>query len=202
MSGCHDVRPLLPEAALGLLAGNERAAVLAHVDDCASCCELMHELSAITDDLVLLAPNGEPPPGFEQAVLARISPRRPRRRWPVAVGAIAAALLAVVAFAAGRFAGESRSPVEEVTMRAPSGKVVGDAYLHGDDPTWVFVAVPGWTDTSNEYRLRVTYADGTTTEVRGSGSWGTVLPGDPSRIHELALVGADGRVWCSALVPT
>jgi hypothetical protein len=160
----------------------------------------MHELSAVSDDLVLLSPNAEPPAGFEQRVLGRIGATRRRRRWPVAVGAIAAALLAVVGFAFGRANSGSSPVVHEVAMRAPSGRVVGDAYLHGDDPTWVFVAVPGWTDTSTEYRLRVTFADGTTTEAPGTGSWGTMLPVDATRVRELSLVGSDGKVWCSATV--
>jgi hypothetical protein len=196
------VRVLVPEAALELLSGSERADVLDHVETCEACRELMHDLSAVADDLVLLAPNGEPSPGFEQRVLAQIGPVHTRRRWPVVAGSIAAALLAVVAFAAGRAMGGSAPAVQEVTMRSPSGRVVGDAYLHGDDPTWVFVAVPGWTGTSDEYRLRVTFTDGTTSEVAGSGSWGSILPVDSHRIRELALVGADGRVWCTALVPT
>ncbi|MEY2404900.1 MAG: hypothetical protein QOD38_2451, partial [Acidimicrobiaceae bacterium] len=165
MTACTEVRALLPEASLGLLSGTERAEVLEHLDRCEACRERMHELSAVADDLVLLAPNAEPPPGFEQRVLARIGAPRPRRRWPVALAAAAAAVLAVVAFAAGRATNASPASVREVAMTAPSGRVVGDAYLHGDDPTWVFVAVPGWTDTANEYRLRVTLVDGATTEV-------------------------------------
>ena len=86
-------------------------------------------------------------------------------------------------------------------MRSGSGRVVGEAYLHGDDPTWVFVAVPGWkSDASREYRLRVTFADGTTSEFAGSGSWGTMLPVDAARVRELSLVDTDGKVWCSASV--
>ncbi|MEY2421685.1 MAG: hypothetical protein QOI95_1752 [Acidimicrobiaceae bacterium] len=199
MSICVDVEPLLPEAALGLLSGGERADVLAHLDGCAGCRELMHELSGVADDLVLLAPTGEPPSGFEERVLSQIGASPARRHWPV-VGSIAAALLIVVAFAIGRAQSSPGSEVHEVTMRAPSGQVVGDAYLHGTDPTWVFVAVPGWTDASNEYRLRVTFADGTTTDVSGSGSWGAVLPVDAAKVRELSLVGTDGKVWCSALV--
>jgi hypothetical protein len=196
---CVDVRGLIPEAALELLSGTERAEVLDHLDGCESCRELMHDLSEVADDLVLLAPNGEPPSGFEQRVLARIVPVRPRRRRAVVAGAIAAAVLAVVAFAAGR-AVSSTSSVREVAMRAPSGEVVGDAYLHGGDPTWVFVAVPGWSNNSTAYRLRVTYLDGTTSEIKGSGSWGTVLPGDPEQVRELAVIGDDGSVWCTALL--
>jgi hypothetical protein len=198
----HDlVEPLIPEAALGLLSGSERAAVLDHLDSCDDCRELMHELSAVADDLLLLAPNAEPSSGFEQRALAGIGATRGRRRWPVVVGAVAATLLAVVGFAFGRANSSSPpQPVHEISMRAPSGRVVGDAYLHGDDPTWVFVAVPGWNDTTTEYHLRVTFTDGATTEVAGAGSWSTVLPVDASRVRELELVGADGRVWCSATV--
>jgi hypothetical protein len=90
--------------------------------------------------------------------------------------------------------------VREVAMVAPSGRVVGDAYLHGDSPGWVFVTVQGWSDTSNEYRLRLTFTDGTTTDVSGSGAWGTVLPTDSGQLQALSLIGADGKVWCSASV--
>ena len=200
MSAHVDVQALIPEAALGLLAGSERAEVLGHLDGCEQCRELMHELSAVADELVLLAPHAEPPAGFEERVLTRVGATRGRRRWPLVVGAIAASLLAVVGFAVGRAGSGSPPSVHEVAMRAPSGRVVGDAYLHGNDPMWVFVAVPGWTDTSTNYRLRVTFADGTTTEAPGAGSWGSVLSVDSGQVRELSLIDADGRVWCSASV--
>jgi hypothetical protein len=193
-----DIQALTPEAALGLLSGTERTEVLEHLGGCEQCRELMHELSAVADELVLLAPQAEPPAGFEQRVLARMGATRGRRRWPLVVGTIAASLLAVVGFALGRAGSGSSPSVHEVAMRAPSGRVVGDAYLHGDDPTWVFVTVPGWTDRSTDYRLRVTFADGTTTDVPGAGSWGTVLSADSGEVRELSLLDADGRVWCSA----
>jgi hypothetical protein len=186
-----------------LLGGNERALVLEHVDHCEACRELMHELSEVSDELVLLAPNAEPPAGFEQRVLGRLgaAPQPARRRWPVAIVASAAAVLAVIAFGLGRANGGESSSVHELEMRADSGRVVGDAYLHGADPTWVFVTVPGWKgENSKEYRLRVTFADGTTTDVDGSGSWGATLPVDAEQVHALSLIDADGKVWCSATV--
>ena len=200
MIGHIDVQTLTPEAALGLLSGDERAEVLDHLESCEQCRELMHELSIVADELVLLAPTAEPSPGFEQRVLTSIGASRGRRRWPLVVATIAAAVLAVAGFAVGRSGGGAPSAVHEVAMRTPSGKVVGDAYLHGADPTWVFVAVPGWTDGTNEYRLRLTLADGTTMNVAGAGSWGTTLSVDSPAVRELSLVGSDGNVWCSASV--
>jgi hypothetical protein len=195
-----DMQALTPEAALGLLSGSERAAILDHIDHCEQCRELMHELSAVADELALLAPSTEPPAGFEERVLAGIGVAPRRRRWPMAAAAaIAAALLVVAGFAVGRTGGTSPS-VREVAMVAPTGRVVGDAYVHGDDPTWVFVAVPGWADTSTDLRLRVTFENGATTEVPGSGSWGSVLPSDAGQVRELSLIAADGKVWCSATV--
>jgi hypothetical protein len=201
MTAHIDVQALTPEAALGLLSGDERAEVLDHLESCEHCRELMHELSVVADELVLLAPTADPSAGFEQRVLRSIGAARARRRWPVVVASMAAALLAVVGFAVGRFGAGSAAPsVHEVAMRTPAGTVVGDAYLHGHDPTWVFVAVPGWTDGTNDYRLRVTLADGTTMDVPGAGSWGTVLSVDSASVREISLVGSDGKVWCSATV--
>jgi len=208
MRTCADVRAMCPEAALGLLSGSDRAIVLDHIEQCEPCRELMHELSAVSDELVLLAPNGEPPAGFEQRVLSRVgagpgeAAPSGRRRWRVLVGASATAVLAVIAiaFSLSRADGGSSS-VQEIEMRAASGRVVGEAYLHDNDPTWVFVTVPGWkSDTSRKYWLRVTFADGATTEVSGSGSWGTVLPVDAAGVRELSLIDTDGKVWCSATV--
>jgi len=198
MSSCLDVQAMTPEAALGLLSGSDRAVVFEHLETCEACRDAMHEFSALADELVLLAPEAEPPLGFEQRVVAAIGPVRARRsRWPLAVGAIAATLLAVVGFAVGR-SGQSQPSVREVTLRTSSGHVVGDAYIHDSEPSWVFVAAPGWTSSSSEMRLRLTLVDGTSTDVAGQGSWATTLAADAAEVHEVALVDADGTVWCSA----
>jgi hypothetical protein len=187
---------LAAEAALDLIGGTERAALLLHLDGCEACRELVHQLSATADDLVLLAPESEPPAGFEQRVLARLGADR-RRRWPVVAGAAAAVLLLVVGFALGDARRNEGANVREVAMRTPSGRVVGDAYLHEGDPSFVFAAVPGWKDELTEYKLRVTLSDGSTTQATGAGSWGTIVASS-SGVRSVVLIGADGRVWCSA----
>src|SRR5580765_2586600 len=103
MISCAETRELAGEASLGLLTGVDRAAVLAHLDTCERCRELISELNAVADELVVLAPEAEPPLGFEQRVLREIgAARRPRTRRLV-VGAAAAAIAVLLAgFAVGR----------------------------------------------------------------------------------------------------
>jgi len=208
---CAAVEPLAAELALGLVAGPTRAEALAHIETCAACRALVDSLSATADEVMLLAPSAEPSSGFEQRMLAALSPvraiERPRvPRWPIVVAAAAAvAALLVVGL-------NLRSPattVREAEMRTATGRVVGDAYVHDGDPAWVFVAVPGWTDARGDgapkqYEVRLTMHDGTSRLLPGGdldggdGGWGTVLPVDASQIREVALVDDSGTAWCSA----
>lgn len=194
---CAEVEDLAAETALGLVSGSQRAALLTHVESCERCRVLVGELSTVADALVLVGPNAEPPSGFEQRVLARMGAPTPRRRGRVAVGVAAAVVLLVMAFAFGR-ADRTASGVREVAMRTPSGRLVGDAYLHDASPSWVFAAVPGWNGQT-EYHLHVTMADGTSTDAPGVGSWGALVP-DSRQVRSVALIGADGQVWCSASI--
>lgn len=122
---CQSVSPLLAELATGSATGHERAQALQHVAGCPSCRHDLAELGRVADDLLLLMPEREPPPGFETAVAQRLAgladapvgratrPRRARaahtdrrradtvRRWlPTRTAvrlAVAAAVLALAA---------------------------------------------------------------------------------------------------------
>lgn len=196
---CADVDLLAAEAAFGLVSGTERAELLDHLDSCERCRTLVLEMTEVADALVVAGPTAEPPAGFEQRVLARFGASRWPRRWPVVLGSVAAALLLVVAFAAGRIGGTDSAEFREVAMQTPSGRTVGEAYLHEGTPSWVFAAVPGWKDGGTHFRLRVTLADGTTTNTDGAGSWGVMVP-DSRQVRTVALVDDDGQVWCSVSV--
>ncbi len=74
MAECHcaDVRADLAEAALELLDEPARSDALVHVAGCAECRAELDDLVRTADRLLAWAPEAEPPPGFEQRVLARI----------------------------------------------------------------------------------------------------------------------------------
>ena len=59
-AGCGRFRELAPEIALGLVAGHERAAALAHLQDCADCRHHTARLGAVHDRLRALIPPAEP----------------------------------------------------------------------------------------------------------------------------------------------
>ena len=94
---CGDVRELAPELALGIVGGPERADALQHASECGPCRALVGELAEAADALTLLAPESEPPPGFEERVLAALkAPRRRMRRRAAVMVAAAAAAAAIV----------------------------------------------------------------------------------------------------------
>jgi hypothetical protein len=73
MMDCAELREVAPEVALGLLTGEERAAALAHLQRCEACRAEVASLAGTADEVLLAAPRVEPPPGFRDAVLARLA---------------------------------------------------------------------------------------------------------------------------------
>ncbi len=97
-SPCTPFQELLPELALGILDGHQRAQALAHVATCASCTSELEALAAATDAIVAAAPELEPPVGFEVRVLDAMKAgfrdrSRLRRRRRAMVVAFSVALL-------------------------------------------------------------------------------------------------------------
>jgi hypothetical protein len=69
---CHGFSDVAAELALGVLTGRERAAALAHLDQCDACREHVRQLTMTGEGLLQLLPTAEPPAGFESRVLERI----------------------------------------------------------------------------------------------------------------------------------
>jgi hypothetical protein len=74
---CDQVREQVAELAIGIADGRERDAAMRHAATCPDCRHLVSELSAVVDDLLLLAPSHEPSPGFTAETVARIFPPSP-----------------------------------------------------------------------------------------------------------------------------
>ena len=211
---CAELRELAPELALGLADGEERARALEHLAACPECRRHVEELAAIADELLVLAPEREPPLGFEGRVLAAVGagtrPERRRRLRLVPVGAtaaLAAAVGAVAVFLAyrddHRLASQYRAALAEANgsyftaapLRAPGGREVGQVFGYQGQPSWVLVTVSGSGLRSGRYATQVVSADGARRTVgwvrirSGRGSYGRAIPMPLERVSEVRLLG-------------
>ena len=213
---CEQIGALIPELALGIADGRERAEALEHIATCADCHGLLEAHAALADELLLLAPAHEPPLGFESRVLERIAPQRarPRRvRRPLAL--LAASLVAASLGAAGTFlmlrderdaASQYRAALERVggeyfeatRLLASDGTQAGKVFGYQGTPSWLLVVV---------YRdFRVASFDAEIVTVTGrrvalpaldveNGSWGGSI-GIPLRdVAVVRLSRDDGAVF-------
>lgn len=211
----------LGELALGILTGEDRAGVLAHLEGCERCSTELGELTAVADRLTMDGPEADPPAGFELRVLERIQeqPRRPwlssRRRTQAVMAVAAAALALLAAFAVGRATERRRSPsptrsaapalgsglrVAELTA---AGKARGEVYAYSGRSPWLLVTVSD-LPAGSSVTCEVTTASGT--ELRlgtfwlpsGHGSWATGLPVAPGALRSAQVTAASGAVLARA----
>jgi len=143
---CDDYQQDLAELALGVLTGRQRAATLAHVDSCDHCAEELEQLSRTADAVVYVAPEEEPPVGFEVRLFNRMglaenasAPPAPLRRGPArwsssrgrwALAAAAAVVALVAGLSIGWVTGSSGNhPTQGVAGVHSSREVVATADL-------------------------------------------------------------------------
>lgn len=205
--GCEEVRRLAPEVALGVAGGEERARVLGHLVDCSECRKLVAELGEVADELLLLAPESEPPSGFESRTLERFSARRPRR-WRAA--AVAVAALVAIASAAGVFfatgpdrelASRYRNALNEANgnyfgvlpLMEDDNEKAGNLFVYDGARSWIFVSFDA--DVSpGRYRAELMTRDGELLELgafdlsHDDMDWGGEVPGSLRQIHAVRVV--------------
>ena len=216
----HDqVQEAAAELALGLLSGPDRADALAHMEGCTSCRTTVEELADVADRMLLLAPETEPPAGFETGVLARIDGKERRRSRPrrLAIAAVAAAfVLGAVAGAVvmrdrtgSRLDHEYVAALEELDGRAlaaarvrvPGGQQVGQVFLYEGAISWLFVTIDdprasGETDLGVE----LGFEDGRRVVVpglhltAGRGSLGATVELRLRDLDGVRILDPDGRV--------
>lgn len=187
---CDALHDAIAELALGIASGEERARVLEHTAGCPGCRRLLRDLSQLGDELLLLAPEHEPPPGFELRVLELLGrPERRRRRAFAGLrgrrGAVLAAVAAALAAGSGATAGVLTATQDERQLgrqlravlsradgtylavnelRDSAGRGVGLVFHYGGKPSWIFVTLDRPLPRGRYVATLVTRA-GTTSEL-------------------------------------
>jgi predicted anti-sigma-YlaC factor YlaD len=219
---CAQVRELAPELALGILGGAERAEVVLHLETCARCQAHVAELTEAADMLPQLAPEAEPPTGFETRTMRRLDEgrRRSRRRLVATIAAVAAAV-AILSVTVVRVVESQQDP----QVAAPGGSTTqrGDAIVPVLMRGGVSQATAGWAYVAGRHGVAVavdygvptgaytvsvapengpTATIGTMRVTDGRGSWtgrSRIALGGGSRI---VLLDAAGGEVCHGTVPT
>jgi len=206
---CAQAQEAAPELALGVLGGAGRAEVVLHVDHCSRCRAVVAQYAEAADALPLLAPEIEPPVGFEARTLGRLgAPRRRSRRRMVIAAGVAAAMAAILSITIVRVVesstGSGTSKPVAVAMVDASGKVpAGWAYV--TDAESVAVSVD-YGIPDGEYTIRAdpsvgpAHDLGTMTVSGGRGSFTGKSPEPLSPGSTIALVDASGTKTCQGTV--
>jgi hypothetical protein len=165
---CTAFEAMAPELALGVADGAERAAAISHLAHCPRCRQLVEDLGRVADDLLLLAPQVEPPLGFEARVHDRIvaagSTGRTRNRPRLRAAAAAAAIVVVAGLGglvAGRLTAGSRSTAAAVGITRSTEGTCRVVALAGH-PAEVVVRLDEPTEASADYIVDAVPARGGT----------------------------------------
>jgi putative zinc finger protein len=220
---CDEVRELAPELALGIAAGEERARALAHIANCAECRALVDELTRTTDSLLQLAPQKEPPIGFEARAVRRVRGQQPRHRLRVA-GAVASIILVSVGLTAlvmdtatrrdrdladrylalleGRTSGE----LFATPLLTDDGARAGQVFAYEGSSNWIFIVVNARNGKGVRDIVltpRTPAASSTVGRLRlvdGRGSWGSTTGLDLRGLH-VQLFDDEGKADFEAVLP-
>lgn len=145
---CEEFDDRAEDLALGLVDEPDRSELLAHVVECPACQSLLDGLGTVVDRLLLVAPQVEPPAGFENRALARLgaTPVAPRQRFKVPLWAVAsvALVVGVSGIALGRMIDGSptRQSARRATIVTTTGTELGFVQLVADPTPHVLVTIP------------------------------------------------------------
>ncbi len=210
------------ELALGLLSGPERAAGLSHLAGCPSCREQVDELARVADHLLLLAPEAEPPAGFESRVLAAVGSAATEGVVPVAPGGrglgrgrrvgVVAALVAA-ALGGGVLASTIRSPGphDPTALRtglavSASGRVSCRVVVSGDRPASVLVSLDGYPGDDTDVSVEMVTVTGDVVPVGpvhvtgGHGLLVSTLDLDAKSLGLMRMLNREGKVIYEATI--
>lgn len=179
MSGpqCAEFDEVLEELAIGDLAEPAQSRMLAHAATCRECRGRLDALLGLTDSLLTLAPQHEPPPGFESRVLERFGAlqrssgrNKARRRWVQVAAAVALVAALIGGFALGR---RGQHAAEAVVSSGPiittTGAPIGAIQLVSATHPYALVTIDRPRPGDQIVTCELQFAGGRTVTV---GSWG------------------------------
>lgn len=220
---CDEVRELAAELALGIATGDERAAALVHIETCNECRALVDELSRTTDSLIQLAPQKEPPIGFETAAVRRVRGLRPNHRLRIAAAVasivlVSVGLTALVMESATRrdrdladrylalLEGRSGGELFATPLLTADGARAGQVFAYEGSSNWIFVVVNARTGRGvhdvvlTPYTPAASSTAGRLRLVDGRGSWGSTTGLDLRGLH-VQLFDDEGKADYEATLP-
>jgi hypothetical protein len=214
--GCERYADDLAELALGVLTGRDRAQALSHVNNCARCAEELEQLSRAADTVVRVAPEMEPPVGFEVRLFEGmgVSDVRPRRRARAARFVPVGIAAAVVALGLGLGLNLTSSPAPTANAQrgdstvfsaalVANGVAVGHVDVFGGARPWMSMTL---ADSPARGTIRcvvitkdaVTHWVGSFEAREDYTSWAAPLPVDPTTVRTAQIVSVSGTVIASA----
>jgi hypothetical protein len=222
---CADTWPTLPELALGIADGEERALAIEHVASCSACRRELEELTMVGDDLLAMVPEREPPAGFEARVLARVGagaePARPRRRhlrrFAMAASAAAAAAATAIALTLSyssdrQLAAQYRAALQQAhgqyfasaRLHTTDGRPAGTVFAYQGSPSWLFYVMDSGY-ASGAYREQIVTRSGRLITLPPfrlvAGSWGVATPVPVRDVGVVRLIGEPGGRPLAATLP-
>jgi hypothetical protein len=170
---CTEFDEQAEELALGMVEEPRRSILLAHAASCPRCQSLLAGFGSVVDRLLLLAPQVEPPAGFENRALSRMGAAvpgsAPGRRVPVWAAAVVAVLLATAGFLTARAVDHSASsPAASAEIVSAAGGHVGSIALVAEPRPFVLVSVTAPRPGSGVRHCELQRPDGEWVEV---GTW-------------------------------
>lgn len=221
-NGCESTHEVTAELALGVAAGERRARAVRHLEGCAACRREVAELDDVVDTVMLLAPEREPPVGFESRVVAAVTRRRRGAGWRRVLAYAVAATLAAAATGVGAYvvteqdrtvAAQFRTALERAGGRyfgveflhGPGGERAGHVFVYRGDPSWAFAVLPaeraGGFDVEVVTRAGRRLEAGTIEITSERNAAGVVLPADLADLESIHLVPQDGGSPLEAHLP-
>ncbi len=209
---CERFRGDLVELALGTIDGRERARLVGHLASCVSCSAELDSLASLTDAMLLLAPEVEPPIGFESRVIERhLNATRvaTSRRLPL-MAAAAVVLVAAISFAIGSFVATTNGTTHPRSYGSPvmatltsQDHTVGEVFVTSGHSPWIYMSIDddNWTGSA---QCRVIFDNGTTSIVgqfamaHGYGAWAAKISAANGKVRGAQVLDARGRVLASA----